>query len=89
MEHLSLTSIHRVKEEWVVVRRKKCDRTLFLAWRLSRGGLYWVQLYSSCNEGGGVGGGERDTVGLVAGPPPLLVFLQVVTLHSLNFTRLG
>ncbi len=34
-----------------------------------------VEVYGE--EGGGVGGGERETVGLVAGPPPLLVFLKI------------
>ena len=37
-----------------------------------------VKVYSSCEDGGGgVDGGERETIGLVAGPPPLLVFLKM------------
>ena len=48
-----------------------------------------VQIYSSCKEGGGVGGGERETVGLVAGPPPLLVFLKVYTLNLQCFNSTG
>ena len=39
--------------------------------------------YSCWGVGGGLGGGERDTVGLVAGPPPLLVFLVKIIFNVL------
>ena len=54
--------------------REKSDRERLENWNGKIETL--IELYSSCTEGEGVGGGERDTAGLVAGPPPLLVFLR-------------
>ena len=44
-----------------------------------------LEVYSPCEEGGGVGGGERETIGLVAGPPPFLVFLEISLVITKNF----
>ena len=46
------------------------------------------EFYSSYEEdGGGVGGGERETVGLVAGPPPLRVFLNIAFIETFQAQR--
>ena len=47
------------------------------------------EFYCSYEEdgGGGVGGGESETVGLVAGPPPLRVFLNIAFIETFRAQR--